>query len=417
MDTEPLRRLADQGDPAAEVELARRMLLGKRAGLDPPAAIPLLEKAANGGSAAAKYELSLCLRLGQGVPKPDDARGQSLLDEAAAAGYAPAMVELWERSLAAAGPATAPATAPARDGATAPSSAPAAVLDQQQVMLMARRGEPSAQLALARAVNRKQVRHVDGNEGLSMLLKAAAGEDDRVALAAVELVLKGDGPIRADRPRAALLYRKLAERGLRDAQQQLATLAPESFKGLAKSAAVDRLFDDEGLTGSLVEIAGDIADADAETGRITLRPGGRDVIIRTSPALSAGAQRGRVVRAWGAVEGPGQIRGMIVEIDEPKYQLKYDVISPQVVRPGRTKRYVVEGEFRNTSRQRITRVTLRVRLFQPDTANDETQVVELESIDPGGRVEFKEAFSLEDFRDRASNEKPRVEIKVDSLEW
>jgi hypothetical protein len=211
------------------------------------------------------------------------------------------------------------------------------------------------------------------------------------------------------------MYRKLAERGLRGAQEQLAALAPESYKGLAKAATLERLFEDDRLIGSAVEIGGDIADAD--TGRITLRPSGRDVVIVCSPEASTKAQRGRIVRCYGILEAPGQVRGLVVEIEEPRYQLKYDVISPQVVRSGRTKRYVVEGELRNTSRQRIAMVRLRVRLYQPDTANDETQTVELTGIDPSSRVEFKEAFSLEDFRDRASNEKPRVEVKVEALEW
>ena len=403
MDTPPLRRLADDGDDSAQVELARRMLMGKQAKVDASAAIELLEKAATAGSPAAKYELSICLRTGVAGRKPDDARGQALLQESADAGYLPAVVELWERSLAEA--TTGPATTPS--DAESPMTA--------QVITLARRGEPSAQLAVARAVNQRLVRHVDPTDGLTLMLKAASGDDDRVALAAVEMILRGDGAIRADRPRAVTMYRKLAERGLRGAQEQLATLAPESYKGLAKAATLERLFEDDRLIGSAVEIGGDIADAD--TGRITLRPSGRDLVIACSPEASANAQRGRVVRCYGILEAPGQVRGLIVEIEEPKYQLKYDVISPQVVRSGRTKRYVVEGEFRNTSRQRIAMVRLRVRLYQPDTANDETQTVELTGIDPGSRVEFKEAFSLEDFRDRASNEKPRVEVKVEALEW
>jgi TPR repeat protein len=425
MDAAPLRRLADAGNDAARVELARRMLLGKRAKIDPQAAVALLQKSAEAGSAAAKYELALCYRLGQGV-KSDDGRAEKLLGESAEAGHVPAMAELWERSLANAKPSTAPATRPSTRPVAASATPQAAGDDERELdptermIRLARRGEPAALLAVARAVNRRQIRGVDASEALPFLLKAAAGEDDRVALAAVELILKGDPPVKADRPRAVSLYRKLAETPLRGAQEALAALAPESFKGLAADVSTDRLFQDEEMIGTAVEVHGTITTDAAGAKEFAVRTAGsaRDLTLAV-PAVetAANAKAGRVVRAWGVLESPGRVRGLLVEIDEPKYQLRYDVVSPQVIRGGRTKRYVVEGELRNTSRQRISLAELRIRVFQPDTPNDETETVELKSIDPGERREFKQVFSLEDFRDRASNQKPRVEIAVERLDW
>lgn len=448
MDTAPLRRLSDDGDPTAQVELARRMLLGKHATIDAPAAVALLEKASAAGNASAAYELALCYRLGQGV-KADDARAEALLRQSADAGHAAALVDRLERELAATPPAGDPTPSPT-EPATSPSIAPATrpadhASPAHQLLVLARRGEPTAQLAAARWANRGGGRAVGGarvesGEPMGWLLKAAAGDDDRAALSAVRLIMEGDGPIRADRSRAATLYRKLADRGLREAHELLAALAPESFVGLARQVSADRLFDDDRLIGSAVEVEGEVADVSAETLGLKLADG-RAITVRrvTLPAVAAAAARGekplkvtlpepgaagdadpavgRIARVRGVLEAPGRVAGLLVDIPEPRYQMRYDVQSPQVVRGGRNRRFVVDAEFRNVSRQRVAAVTLNVRLLQPGTGNDETETVELENLNPGETRKFRVPFDLYDYRDRASNEKPHCEVTVQQIKW
>lgn len=396
MDLAPLQKLVDAGDANAQFELARRMLFGRGVKLDAKAAVALLEKSMSAGNAQATYELSVCYRGGIGV-KVDDTRAEGLLNQAAEKGAPAAQVVLAERVIA-----TGPDT-------------PEAEQARQQLLKLSRAGEPAAQLSLARIIAAGNGGRLPKTDANNWLLKSAAGDDDRVALQAVRLVLEGLGPIRADPERAAVMYRKLAERGLRPAYVELAKLAPESFRGLCKQISPARLLSDPGLIGTAVTIQGTVTSVDDSSWRMEIT-GGEVKVVTGSGALSA-VKPGRTVRAFALVEELGSLNALAFDVTEPDYRITYELKMPQVVPGGKTHKVTVSGSLTNTSRQPIRELKLLVALRMDGAVEDERKSLKLEAVKPGETRDFAATFSVDRVDGTGKPIQPRAEVSVESLEW
>lgn len=92
---EVLQRKAEQGDPAACVHLAKRLMRGRGGARNYEQAVLLFDRAAQAGNADALYHLGKCYLKGLGCLK-DPGGGVSCLEAAARYGHAGAALKLGE---------------------------------------------------------------------------------------------------------------------------------------------------------------------------------------------------------------------------------------------------------------------------------------------------------------------------------
>jgi len=392
-----LSKLAEKGDAAAQCEIGRRHLFGRGMKQSDREAAAWFGKSAAGGSGDALFELFLMARDGVAMAK-DQEKAEKLLTQAIEKNSVRAKIESAERATVKKGDTTA---------------VDAAVAELTQ---LARAGEPAAQLALGRALARGTGK-AEGGDVLQWLLKASNAEDDRIALAAARVFKDGEGSLRADPDRAATLLRKLVEKEVRPAHADLAKLAPQSYQGVCKEQSLDRVSRDDRMIGAAVRIDGRLSSEEkgnwviANDRKVSSR-----VILTT--AIPPQATAGRYVRAWGMLDEPGLVRALLVEVPEPKYQLKFEMTEPRIMKGSEKEKYVVNGEVRNTGRQDIHSIKLTVRVFQPESGKEDDQVLTLTDLPIGERRPFTAAFKTENVK-AADNATAVVqaEVKSGDLEW
>jgi len=112
------------------------------------------------------------------------------------------------------------------------------------------------------------------------------------------------------------------------------------------------------------------------------------------------------------------VRALLVEVPEPKYQLKFEMTEPRIMKGSEKEKYVVNGEVRNTGRQDIHSIKLTVRVFQPESGKEDDQVLTLTDLPIGERRPFTAAFKTENVK-AADNATAVVqaEVKSGDLEW
>lgn len=394
-----LKKLAERGDTGALAELGRRTLLGRGMPADAVAGVALLEKAAAAGSGDAMFELYLCRRDGIGMTR-DEAKAEQWLAKSSEFKHGRARAELIGRILK-----------ESQDPAVA---APLA----KELIELARGGDASAQYSLGLAWTRGIGGKTDAGEAQQWLLKAAGAGDERVALPAAQVFRDGAGVLRADAQRAGVLLRRLADRGVMAAALDLAQTAPDTFRALAKDSSFERIGRDIDLVGFAVKFDGrftEIAEkqwtlAD-EKGKRTLR------LLPPTADPSTSAAPGRFVRVWGVVTEPGVVRTLQVEVPEPVYKLRYDIVEPRVVKGANKDDFVVEGQIQNTGKQAIRSLKLSVRAFQGTTGKEAVKTVTIVDLPPGAGRAFRAEFTPDSVKATGIQDPVQAEVKAAELEW
>lgn len=393
-----LLKQADKNDAAAQTELGRRHLFGIGMKPDPATALSWFGKAAAAGSGEALFELYLCCRDGIGEAKNDE-KAAKLLAEAVEHEYIPAVVATAERDF--------------KDGASEEKIRESF----KKIADLAKHGEPWAQLAQARAQARGFGPRSGGGDAIQLLLKAAAAEDPRIALAAARLFRDGESSLRPDPKRAAMLLRRLAEKGVREAAIDLARLSPDSYRGLAREQSVDRVMRDSSLIGESICVDGELAMVSDKAWKMSAGENKPPLNVTPDATELKDVESGRIVRVWGVVEEIGAVRAMLVEVPQPKHDLKYELTAPRVVKGANKEKYVVQGQLRNTGKQLIKEAKIEIRVFQPDSGKEDTKTVTVKNLRPNESKLFIESFEPTAVTAAGNFTEVFGEAKVGEVEW
>ncbi|MCS7033355.1 MAG: hypothetical protein NZ561_05085 [Phycisphaerae bacterium] len=392
-----VKRDAENGNREAQLELGRRLLLGREVQIDPSAAMSWFGKAAARGSGDALFELYLCCRDGIGEPKNPE-KAAKLLEAAAKAGHPRALIEQAHLAL----------QAPAATGAKNPAI--------QTLVEAARKGNALAQLYLARAILAGH--RIPGDFNAAQLLaRAGASDDPRVAFEAVRVFRDGEGSARPDPARATAVLAKLAERGYRPAVLELARLAPDSFRAVAREQSPARIRKEVRLLNLPVTFDGELTRVAEGEWLIASGDPGQPVRIIPDGSGTEDARPGRYVRVWGVVEEPGVVRALLVAVPEPRLTYSYNVETAQSPAGAGRELYVVILLLRNTGRQAIQTAELLIELYQPESDRRAGKSVVVRQLAVGERRAITATFDAEEVRQRDNVNPVRAEVAVKRIEW
>jgi hypothetical protein len=90
-----------------------------------------------------------------------------------------------------------------------------------------------------------------------------------------------------------------------------------------------------------------------------------------------------VVKVYGILTGPSQIRAILVDLAPPGLIWEYALENPGTVVAGEAQTFVVNLKIKNTGKQLFTAIEGKVRLWQINSPNDKVEDVTIENLQPG----------------------------------
>ena len=429
-----LRKAADAGDTDAQVIAGMKLAYGNGPNSDQVDAFNYFKQAAAQGTAVALYELGVAYKTARGTVK-NDAEAVAAFSKAAEAGHAGAQFELGDCMESGSGVAV---------------NLPGALENFRRA---ADQNNPAAQRRLGQMyVGGKGVAK-DAREGMKWLIKAANAGDSQ---AQWELVKAYQASGAEGKEKATPWLRKLAEQKDGAAQAQLATSAPEQLKKIAKPLTFNTRGGgvDESLVNSVVLAEGRLVvpTGNAAAGtppprqpRVVTQPPQRSQVSARGAAGSATPQAYMMVvtskgsdykvsldvsqianfkatpdmhvRVYGTLTGDKIVKGLLADLTPPAFEWRYKLIPPGTIVAGRSQTYVVEGAVKNTGKQPLRNIKVKVRMYQTSSPNDESTTLDIKALNPGEVQPFRVSVEMFNYQYLGATSTPKVEMEVTDYEY
>jgi hypothetical protein len=214
-----------------------------------------------------------------------------------------------------------------------------------------------------------------------------------------------------------MLRRRLAETGAREAAVDLARLAPDSYRGLAREQSIDRVIRDQSLIGQSVCVDGELSMVSDDAWKMSAGQSKPPLNIAPDAGELKDVESGRMVRVWGIVQEAGVVRAMLAEVPQPKHDLKYELTAPRVVKGANKEKYVMQGQLRNSGKQLIKAVKIEIRVFQPGSGKEDTKNITVKSLRPGETKLFIESFEPTSVTAAGNVTEVFGEARVSEVDW
>lgn len=429
-----VKSAAESGDAKAMVELAARCEQGKGVPKDPDEALAWLRRAAATGDADAQVAAGTRLAYGPG-PESDKAEALKLFAAAAAVGHPQAMYEvglshkLGRGTAKNAKSAIEPLTRAAEAGVAAAqcelgdcheTGAGTGAANAERAAYFYRRAADQnhalAQLRLGRMTLKGQGVAANAREGLQLLLRAAqSGLIEAQWEVSQRLANGGDG-LAPDKPKAVIWLGRLSDQKHEPAQQQLAALAPDALKKAAKKLAIVGDWPDEQQVGALVLAEGRMINPQGGKGKLAVTSRGREISFAVENLPASKARDGSQVRLYATLADKRTLKGLLVELEPPAFEWKYQLRDPGSLKAGDSKKFFVDGAVKNTGRQVLRNVKVKCRLYQQNSPNDATGELTFEEIKPGQVQPFTVSVDFFNYQYLGATSVPKVEMKVTDYE-
>lgn len=389
-----LRQAANHGIGQAQVALAYRLVLGEGISTDVSEAVKYYQMAAEQGDVEGQYELGRIYLTGY-EHELDEKLGYSWMLKAAEQDLVPAQYAVGYLS---------------EFGIGTKRNYSRAVDWYQKAAL---KKHPTAQWRLGILLREGRGVIRDDKEGLRWILKAATQGSVQAQWDAAQILLNDNKNSRRI-PQSIRWLEKLAKNGHRKGQIQLANIAPKNYKRTTRLLSLNRNTASRNQEGSAVRMSGWISSLGGDSWTLQPRPR-KSVEVNVSKIPRAPAKYGRYVTVYGILDS-GRIEALLYYFPDPEYKYTYKVVIPGGVAGGHEGTYYVDGTIRNTGKQPITSITLRVRLYQSDY-NKETHSVTITNLNPGKSKNFRATFKYYNYQYIANLRAPTASVSVGKLSW
>ena len=91
---------------------------------------------------------------------------------------------------------------------------------------------------------------------------------------------------------------------------------------------------------------------------------------------------------YGTLADKHTLKGLLVDLEPPSFDWKYQLRPPGSLKAGESKTFVVDGEMKKTGKQTLRNVKIKCRLYQQNSPNDASGELTLTEIKPGQVLPF-----------------------------